>query len=237
MVPFWNRLPSAAVAPREMSFIVLGGTPTPGSAIERFGHRSRFATTTIMIAIPKARDRTVIWMSRDASKRMLAGPHHPSAPLRYSRNRVRLRLTPRRPKRKSFISAILGEASVAQTELRAMADSRRGKRGDAIAALTKAAAQEDSLPFEFGPPAIEKPSHELLAEMLLSAGRPRDARREFEIALKRTPGRSLALLGLARACRAMGDGARRRGAYRQLASNWNADSTMAAAREARAGAK
>jgi tetratricopeptide (TPR) repeat protein len=131
-----------------------------------------------------------------------------------------------------------GEANVVEAELRAMADARRGHLDDALAKLTRAAAQEDSLPYAFGPPEIEKPSHELLGEMLLAAGRPRDARREFEIALRRTPGRSLALLDLARACRAAGDSAAARNAYRQLAANWkHADSTVAAVREARAGAQ
>ena len=119
-----------------------------------------------------------------------------------------------------------------------MVGSRRGKLDDAVALLRKAAAQEDSLPYEFGPPEIEKPSHELLGEMLLAAGHPGDARHEFEIALTRTPGRSLVLLDLARACRAMGDTAAATGAYRLLASNWkSADSTITAVREARAGAK
>ena len=132
---------------------------------------------------------------------------------------------------------MVGEANVVETELGAMADSRRGKLDAAIAALRKATAQEDSLPYAFGPPAIEKPSHELLGEMLLAAGRPGDARRELEIALERTPGRALVLLDLARACRAAGDGAAATRAYRQLAANWkNADSTIAAVREARAGA-
>jgi tetratricopeptide (TPR) repeat protein len=131
-----------------------------------------------------------------------------------------------------------GEANVVETELQAMADSHGGHLDDALAKLTRAAAQEDSLPYEFGPPEIEKPSHELLGEMLLAAGRPLDARREFELALKRTPGRSLALLDLARACRAAGDSAAARNAYRQLATNWkHADSTVAAVREARAGAQ
>src|SRR5699024_8248438 len=74
---------------------------------------------------------------------------------------------------------MVGQANVVETELSAMTDSRRGQLGDAITKLTRAAAQEDSLPFEFGPPEIEKPSHELLGEMLLAAGRPADARREF----------------------------------------------------------
>jgi tetratricopeptide (TPR) repeat protein len=133
---------------------------------------------------------------------------------------------------------MVGEAKIIETELRAMTDSRRGRVDDALAELAKATVQEDSLPYEFGPPEIEKPSHELLGEMFLAAGRPRDARREFEIALKRTPGRSLVLLDLARACRAAGDSAAAANAYRQLAANWkHADSTIAAVREARAGAK
>lgn len=138
----------------------------------------------------------------------------------------------------AMMPEMVGQANVVETELRAMANARRGRLDDAIAELRKAAAVEDSLPFEFGPPQIEKPSRELLGEMLLTAGRPRDARREFEIALERTPGRSLVLLDLARACRASGDSAAAANAYRRLAANWaHADSTIAAVREARAGAK
>jgi len=133
---------------------------------------------------------------------------------------------------------MVGEVNVTEAELRAMIDSRRGNMTGAIDALTKAAAEEDSLPFEFGPPEIEKPSHELLGEMLLAARRPGDARRELEIALKRTPGRSLVLLDLARACRAAGDNAAAANAYRQLAANWkHADSTIPALSEVRAAAK
>jgi len=133
---------------------------------------------------------------------------------------------------------MVGQADVIETELRAMADSRRGLRDDGVTALAKAAAEEDSLPFEFGPPEIEKPSHELLGELLLAAGRPLDARRQFEIALRRTPGRSLVLLDLARACRATGDSAAAANAYRQLAANWkHADSSIAALREVRAAAR
>jgi len=138
----------------------------------------------------------------------------------------------------TMMPEMVGEANVTEIELRALADASRGKRDDAIAKLTRAAAEEDSLPFEFGPPAIEKPSHELLGEMLLAANKPREARHELEIALKRTPGRSLVLLDLARACRAMGDSAAATTAYRQLAANWkNADASIAAVTEARAGAR
>jgi hypothetical protein len=55
--------------------------------------------------------------------------------------------------------------------------------------LREAVALEDKLPIAFGPPEIEKPTHELLAEFLLRQGRARDARAEFELARARTPGR------------------------------------------------
>jgi len=138
----------------------------------------------------------------------------------------------------AMMPEMVGEAEVIEQELRALALLRRDRKADAVATLRKAAAQEDSLPFEFGPPEIEKPSHELLGEVLLATGQAAEARHEFELALKRTPGRSLTLLDLARACRAAGDSAAATSAYRQLMANWrNADSTVAAVREARAGAR
>jgi tetratricopeptide (TPR) repeat protein len=131
-----------------------------------------------------------------------------------------------------------GEADVIELELRALTLLRRDSKAEAVATLRKAAAQEDALPFEFGPPEIEKPSHELLGEVLLATGQAAEARHEFELALKRTPGRSLTLLDLARACRASGESAAATSAYRQLVANWrHADSTIAAVREAREGAR
>ena len=54
-----------------------------------------------------------------------------------------------------------------------------GRTGDAIALMREATALEDAMPVEFGPPADVKPAHELLGEILLQAGRPREAEREF----------------------------------------------------------
>jgi tetratricopeptide (TPR) repeat protein len=109
--------------------------------------------------------------------------------------------------------------NVVVDELRAMLLLRTGKPNEAIRLLRRAAAQDDEMPFAFGPPAIEKPPHELLAEMLLSLGRAADAQKEFELALARTPGRSLTLLGLARASRAAGDTATAERAAAQWLSN------------------
>jgi len=63
--------------------------------------------------------------------------------------------------------------------------------------LRQAVDREDKLPIAFGPPTIDKPSHELLGEFLLRRDRKEEARSEFERALASTPGRRLAKEGLA----------------------------------------
>jgi tetratricopeptide (TPR) repeat protein len=78
--------------------------------------------------------------------------------------------------------------------------------GDAaVRLLREATVIEDDLPFEFGPPVIVKPTHELLGEVLLALGRPAEAQRAFDRALELAPNRALALRGLARAATAAGD--------------------------------
>jgi tetratricopeptide (TPR) repeat protein len=71
-----------------------------------------------------------------------------------------------------------------------------GRTDEGIRVLRAAADAEDTLPFEFGPPAIVKPTAELLGEQLLKLGRKDEARAAFERAAERTPGRTLVLSGL-----------------------------------------
>ncbi len=97
----------------------------------------------------------------------------------------------------------------------------RGEKDRAVALAKEAAAEEDAMSFEFGPPAIAKPAHELLGEMLFSAGRAAEAQKEFEASLSRAPGRALSLLGLARAAAQAGDTETARRAYGELARNWS----------------
>jgi hypothetical protein len=52
---------------------------------------------------------------------------------------------------------------------------------------------------EFGPPAIFKPTEELLGELYLQLHRPDEARQAFQADLARAPGRRLGIEGLARA--------------------------------------
>jgi tetratricopeptide (TPR) repeat protein len=71
-----------------------------------------------------------------------------------------------------------------------------GKRDDAIALLRKAATAETVLPFEYGPPDVQKPTYELLAEQLAAMKRNREAAEAYRSALARTPGRALLVEGL-----------------------------------------
>lgn len=74
----------------------------------------------------------------------------------------------------------------------------------ALVLLREATALEDSLPVEYGPPDVVKPSHELLGEALWAVGRFQEAQQEFERALEMAPGRARALAGLARAQKTAG---------------------------------
>jgi tetratricopeptide (TPR) repeat protein len=112
-------------------------------------------------------------------------------------------------------------AQVMVRELEGMGLWLSGSRGAAILALREAAALEDALPMEFGPPAIVEPSHEILGALLLET-EPAAALAEYQRALVLAPGRSRALLGLARAAIATGDKSAAQRALNQLATNWRA---------------
>ena len=90
-------------------------------------------------------------------------------------------------------------------ELQALLAYTGGNRDEGLRLAAEAAVAEDAMSFEFGPPVVVKPAHELSGDLLLAAGKPADARREFETSLSHDPGRALSLLGLARAQAAAGD--------------------------------
>ena len=92
--------------------------------------------------------------------------------------------------------ATLGWANVLEQQLSALIQLADGAAAPAIAKLREAAATEDTLPYEFGPPFIDKPSYELLGEALLAANQRDEARAAFQKALARTPGRATSLRGL-----------------------------------------
>lgn len=92
----------------------------------------------------------------------------------------------------------------------------------------------EELPYAFGPPSPEKPSSELLGELLLREKRSSAARAAFEASLQHAPLRTESLLGLARAEGAMGDKAAATKTWNQLLAIWkNADPDTGTRDEAR----
>ena len=57
----------------------------------------------------------------------------------------------------------------------------KGEADRGLVLLQQAAAAEDKLPFENGPPFPAKPAHELLGEALLTAGRPVESAEAFQL--------------------------------------------------------
>jgi tetratricopeptide (TPR) repeat protein len=80
-------------------------------------------------------------------------------------------------------------------EVRALLAEQDGDFGGAERFLLQAVGLDDKLPIAFGPPTIDKPSHELLGEFLLRRGRKDAAHAAFEKAVARTPGRRLSEQG------------------------------------------
>lgn len=98
-------------------------------------------------------------------------------------------------------------------ELESELRMKEGKVEAALAAAALGTAGEDRLNFEFGPPLPPIPAHEFYGQMLLRAGRTKDAAEQFRLALQRAPGRTHSLLGLART----GD----KEALEKLKQNWH----------------
>lgn len=119
-------------------------------------------------------------------------------------------------------------------QLQAVILSAEGHGHQAVATMQQAVAIGRGLPYAFGPPSPEKPSLELLGELLLKENEAPQAREAFEAALKRAPRRTESLLGLARAESAMGNFAAATDTYREMLGIWkNADPGYAPEQEAR----
>ncbi len=80
----------------------------------------------------------------------------------------------------------------------------KGRSDEAITSFRLAAAIEEALPIDFGPPSPVKPSFELLGDVLLREGAVEDAAAAYRRALEWAPRRARALDGLARAADRLG---------------------------------
>lgn len=124
--------------------------------------------------------------------------------------------------------------TIRELTLRAIIAASRGNLEEAIDRMQEAVALEDGTSPPSGPPGTIKPPHELMGELLLSAGRPEEARIYFEAALSRHPNRARALLGAARAAAQAGDRQEALGFYTRLLDVWDrADHGLPGFEEAR----
>lgn len=126
------------------------------------------------------------------------------------------------------------QASILLLELEAIAAVVDGLPGVATSKMDEATALQSRMPKPIGRPFPVKGADELYGDLLLELGRPKDAVAWFEATLKRTPNRSRAVLGLARALTRSGDAAGGKRAYAQFLENWtNADEGLPELKEAR----
>jgi tetratricopeptide (TPR) repeat protein len=124
--------------------------------------------------------------------------------------------------------------AIMEREVAALLELAAGRRDEAVQILRAAAGAELRLPPPLGLPEPVKPAPELLGEVLVEVGRPREAVEPFEQALSRNRNRSLSVLGLARAHGALGEVDLSRRRYRELLANFDdADTDLPELQEAR----
>ena len=126
------------------------------------------------------------------------------------------------------------QAEIMLRVLEALDTFARGEHAAAFATMDRAAALQAKMPRPIGRPFPVKGADELYGELLLQTNQPKQAAVWFERALGRTPNRSRAVIGLARAYRNAGDVTKARAAYKQFLANWKlADPGLPELQEAR----
>ena len=112
------------------------------------------------------------------------------------------------------------QSEVMLQEMLALDLFAQGRHPEAFTTLDRAAALQARMPKPIGRPFPVKDVNELYGDLLLQANRPKEAIVWFDRALTRTPNRSRAVLGLARAYRNAGDAANARAAYKRFLTNY-----------------
>jgi tetratricopeptide (TPR) repeat protein len=131
-------------------------------------------------------------------------------------------------------AALREQAEIMLREMEALNLFAQGRHADAFAVMDAAVSLQARMPKPIGRPFPVKDVNELYGELLLQVNRPTEAVTRFDRVLARTPNRSRALLGLARAYRNAGDAANARAAYQRFLTNYRlADPGMPDVAEAR----
>ena len=121
----------------------------------------------------------------------------------------------------------LALAECMEWQLKALLAMKMQKYDEAITHIKKAADLEDKTSYQPGPPVILKPSHEIYGEVWLAMGNAQEAVKQFDLALQRSPNRSLSLLGKYRALRSAGETAKANQIKAILKKNWIAADNLA----------
>jgi predicted negative regulator of RcsB-dependent stress response len=118
-------------------------------------------------------------------------------------------------------------------EVLALIAQAKGQTDQAITLLTEATTIEESMRAPNGAADPIKPSHELLGEVLLAAGKHKEAADAFEASLLRMPNRARSLMGAIKAH--AGAGNKLRAAERQATFNsfWKGKPFVGTTTEAR----
>jgi len=123
----------------------------------------------------------------------------------------------------------LQRLAVLEQELLAEIQSAGGDYLAAVKYAREANRLEGEMPYAFGPPFIDWPAAELLAQTLSRSGDPAGAAAAFQTQLKRTRLRSASLLGLVSSERSLGHEAEADYALAKLRVNWkDADASVKA---------
>ena len=93
------------------------------------------------------------------------------------------------------LPAAVRRGEIILLQARALDSLASGEVEAGLATLRRAAETERDIPAEFGPPLVEKPSFELLGDVLARMGRREEARQAYASALALAPGRRLAIQG------------------------------------------
>jgi hypothetical protein len=108
------------------------------------------------------------------------------------------------------------QVEIQQSAVSAWAALARGENSDALVRMTAAAHMEDETEKSAITPGPLAPARELLGEMLLQLNEPGHAFEQFELTLKKEPGRFRALYGAARAAELSGNRDASMKYYREL---------------------
>ncbi|ALA56875.1 hypothetical protein [Nitrospira moscoviensis] len=134
-----------------------------------------------------------------------------------------------------FVKELRRAAGIQALEIAAAGDAEQGTFEAAIRRMEHAIALVDAMPAPSGPPALIKPAYELFGEILLRAGRAKEAAAQFEKSLARHPDRARSLLGGAQAAAQSGEPRRAAALYTTFLRQWRqADPQLVEIREAQA---